>query len=401
VPLDVEQLRADTPGCADRVHLNNAGASLPTRAVTDAVVEHLRLEAAIGGYEAADARRHALAAVPARAGELIGAAPDEIATFDSATRAWNAVFWALAVSQRWRPGDRVLTARAEYASNYLSFLQAERFLGIEVGVIPSDDAGALDATALPDLLDERVRLVAVTHVPTHGGLVNPAAAVGRTCRAAGVPFLLDACQSVGHLPVDVDEIGCDALSATGRKYLRAPRGTGFLYVRRALAEAIEPAGADLVGARWTGPLAYVLAPGARRFEQFEGSYAARLGMGVALEHLLALGIREVSARIVALGEAQRARLASVPGVVVTDTGHERCGIVTCTVDGRSAVELRDALRAQQINTSVSAAPSALLDMGARRLTEVLRASVHAYNTEAELDRFAAALAAFAPRATSR
>jgi selenocysteine lyase/cysteine desulfurase len=395
MPLDVDQLRADTPACADLVHLNNAGASLPPQVVTDAVVDHLRLEAAIGGYEAADERRAALDAVPALVGRLIGAAPDEIAVFDSATRAWNAAFWALALSQRWQPGDRVLTARAEYASNYLALLQAKELLGIEVVVIPTDEAGALDAGAVPGLLDERVRLVAVTHVPTHGGLVNPAADVGRACRAAGVPFLLDACQSVGQLPVDVDEIGCDVLSATGRKYLRAPRGTGFLYVRRSLAEAIEPAGADLVGARWTGPQTYELAAGAQRFEQYEGSYAARLGMGVALEYLLALGIREVSARIVALGASLRDRLAAVPGVRVTDSGHERGGIVTCTVDGRSAVELRDALRAERINTSVSTPSSALLDMEARHLPDLLRASVHAYNTDAELDRFAERLAGLA------
>jgi selenocysteine lyase/cysteine desulfurase len=396
MPLDVDQLRADTPACADLVHLNNAGASLPPRVVTEAVVDHLRLEAAIGGYEAADERRAALDAVPARAAELIGAAPDEIALFDSATRAWNAAFWALALSQRWGPGDRVLTARAEYASNALSLLQAERLLGIEVVVIPTDDAGALDAGSLAGLLDERVRLVAVTHVPTHGGLVNPAAEVGRACRTAGVPFLLDACQSVGQLPVDVDAIGCDVLSATGRKYLRAPRGTGFLYVRRSLAEAIEPAGADLVGAMWTGPHTYELAPATRRFEQYEGSYAGRLGLGVALEYLLALGIRDVSARIVALGAGLRERLAAVAGVRVTDSGHERGGIVTCTVAGRSAFELRDALRSQRINTSVSSPASALLDMEARHLPDLLRASVHAYNTEEELDRFAEALAALVP-----
>ncbi len=395
MPLDVDRLRADTPAAARIVHLNNAGASLPPTVVTDALVEHVRLEAEIGGYEAAAAHADALDAVPARAAELIGAAPDEIAMFDSATRAWNAAFWALALSQRWRPGDRILTARAEYASNYLALLQAERLLGTETVVIPSDDAGALDPSALDGLLDERVRLVAVTHVPTHGGLVNPVAAAGRACRAAGVPLLLDACQSVGQLPVDVDAIGCDVLSTTGRKYLRAPRGTGFLYVRRSLAEAIEPVGADLVGATWTGPRSYSLAPGARRFDQYEGSLAARLGLGAALGYLLDLGIADVSARIVALAAGLRERLAAIPGVRVTDSGHERGGIVTCTVAGRSAFELRDALRADRINTAVSSPPSALLDMEARHLPDLLRASVHAYNTDDELDRFADRLGALA------
>jgi selenocysteine lyase/cysteine desulfurase len=391
--LDVARLRADTPGCATRVHLDNAGSALPPTPVLEAVIEHLRLEADVGGYEAARRREAELAAVPVEAARLLGAGPDEVATFDSATRAWNAAFWSLALSQHWPPGDRVLTARAEYASNYLSFLQARRFLGIEVVVVPTDPSGALDADALAGLLDERVRLVAVTHVPTHGGLVNPAAAVGRVCRAAGVPFLLDACQSVGQLRVDVDEIGCDVLSVTGRKFLRGPRGTGLLYVRRSLAESIEPVGADLTGAEWTAPDRYELAPGARRFDQFESAVAARLGLGVALRYLLDLGIDAVAARIAELADGLRARLATVPAVEVTDTGRERCGIVTCAVDGHAPAALQDRLRGQGFQTSVSRVSSARLDMEARGLRELLRGSVHVYNTDDELDRFTAALAA--------
>ncbi len=373
------------------MHLNNAGASLPTRAVLDAMVGYLELEAITGGYETAELLAPRLDRYADAAAELIGASADEIAFSENATRAWNGLFWAMALGQRWQPGDRIVCSRAEYVSNYLGFLQARRLLGIEIVVARTDDAGALDVGGLRACIDERTRLVALTHVPTHGGLVNPVAEAGALCRSAGVPYLLDACQSLGQLPVDVEEIGCDALAATGRKFLRAPRGTGFLYVRRGLAEAIEPIGLDYHSADWTAPDRYELRAGARRFEQFETSQAAKLGLGVALDYLLELGIDAVAERIGLLAAGLRTRLGALARVELTDTGHVRSGIVTCRVDGADHGALKAILRSRGFNISVAAAPSALLDMGARGLDTLLRASVHYYNTDDELDRFAAAL----------
>ena len=310
MPLDVDRLRADTPACDHVIHLNNAGASLPPTVVTDAVVDHVRLEAELGGYEAAAVRAADLGRLPPPP-SCIGAAPDEIATFDSATRAWNAAFWALALSQRWRPGDRILTARAEYASNYLSLLQAERFLGTETVVIPTDEAGALDA-------DAAGRPPRRAGAP---GRCHPRAdprrpGEPRRGRRTGVPRGGRAVPA-RRLPVGRAPAGRrrrDRLRRPGdhRPQVPAgPRGTGFLYVRRSLAESIEPAGADLVGATWTAPHEYRLEPGARRFEQFEGSYGARLGLGAALAYLLELGIVDVSARMLRSWRrrARRARRA--------------------------------------------------------------------------------------------
>src|SRR5262245_4770880 len=223
--IDVAAVRRDTPGVQQRLHLNNAGASLMPQPVVDAVVEHLELEARIGGYEAADAKGEHIEAVYASAAQLVNCDPTEIALLENATRAWDAVFYSIP----FRPGDRILTGRAEYSSNYLAFLQMTRATGAEVMVIGDDEHGQIDTEELRATVDERAKLIALTHVPTSGGLVNPAARVGSVAREAGVPFLLDACQSVGQMPIDVRAIGCDFLSTTGRKFLRGPRGTGFLY----------------------------------------------------------------------------------------------------------------------------------------------------------------------------
>ncbi|AUX39983.1 aminotransferase class V [Sorangium cellulosum] len=387
--MDIAALRRDTPACASVVHFNNAGASLPPAVVVDTVVEHLRREAAVGGYEAEEEARARLEAVYGSVARLIHAEPDEIALVENATRGWDMAFYAL----RFRPGDRILTAQAEYGSNYIAFLQVARRTGAEIVPVPSDESGALSLSELDRLLDERVKLIAVTHVPTNGGLVNPAEAIGRRARAAGVPFLLDACQSIGQLPVDVEAIGCDMLSATGRKYLRGPRGTGFLYVRRALLDRLEPPFLDLRAATWTAPDQYTIRPDARRFENWESYIAGRLGLGAAVEYALTLGLPAIRDRVSALAERLRARLAEVPGVAVRDLGEQRCGIVSFTRAGEHAAAVKARLGAQAIHVSVSTAGGTRLDFEARGLPDLVRASVHYYNDEAEIDRFIGALAA--------
>jgi selenocysteine lyase/cysteine desulfurase len=382
--IDLLRVRADTPGASRLIHFNNAGAALPPALVLDAVLGHLRLEAEIGGYEAEDRAAATIERTYAAIAALINAAPDEIALIENATRAWDMAFYGLGLG----PGDRVLTGTNEYASNVLAFLH----VGAEVVVVPDDDAGQVDVDALERLADERVKLIALTHVPTNGGLVNPAEAVGRIARARGIPFLLDACQSAGQLALDVERLHCDMLSATGRKYLRGPRGTGFLYVRRAMLERLRPPMIDLHAAAWTAPDRYELRPDARRFENWESYVAGRIGLGVAVDYALALGLEAIEARVTGLAETLRSGLAAIGGVRVRDRGTRRCGIVSFTTPGDDPQGLQRALRARGVNTTVSSVASTRFDMERRGLARVNRASVHYYNTEEEIDRFCRLLA---------
>ncbi|HEX2191680.1 MAG TPA: aminotransferase class V-fold PLP-dependent enzyme [Acidimicrobiales bacterium] len=373
------------------LHLNHAGASLMPAPVLETVVSHLQREAEIGGYEAAAEADDRLQAVYRSAAGLLGAGPEEIALVENATRAWDMAFYSF----RFRPGDRILIGRAEYVSNVIAELHTARRRGVSVDVVDDDENGQIDLVALERHIDDRVRLIALTHVPTNGGLVNPAADVGRMARAAGIPFILDACQSAGQLPLDVAELGCDVLALTGRKYLRGPRGTGVLYVRGELIDDLEPPFVEVGSAIWTAPDRYELAPGARRFETWERSVAGVLGLGAAIDHALYWGIDAIEARVVALGDGLRDRLAAVEGVTVHDKGIRRCGIVTFTVDGVEPPEVQRGLAAEGINVSVSWQSQAQLDLPARGLGDLVRASVHYVNTGEELDRAAGAVAALA------
>lgn len=386
--LDIARLRAETPGCAHVLHLNAAGSALPSQRTLDATVGHLRREAEIGGYEAAAEAEAELEGFYPAAARLIGAAPDEIAFVENATRAWDLAFYSLA----FRPGDRILTCRSEYSSNYISYLQVARKTGAEIVVVPDDRHGQIDVAALEAMIDARTKLVSISHVPTQGGLVQPAEAVGKIAHDRGVMYLLDACQSVGQLPVNVDALHCDFLSVTGRKYLRGPRGTGFLYARRRSTAHIEPLLLDNHAAKWTGDDEYTVRADARRFENWERYFAGVIGLKVALDQANELGIDAIWARLRTLADGLRARLATVKGVTLTDLGQLKGAIVTFAVDGHDHAGLKAALRAQAINVTVSTRFSSRLDLVGRGLEDVMRASVHVYNTEEELDRFVAALA---------
>jgi len=389
--LDVAAERSATPGCEGVVHLNNAGAALPTAATLAATINHLELESERGGYEAAVLALGALDRLASSAARLLGARSGEVVITGSDTQAWSKAVWGFALGGGLRAGQRVLVDRIAYDSHYLAVLQACELVGATVAVVPSTDDGTIDLEALAQALDPQVALVSLTHVGSHRGLVNPAEEVGALCRSAGVPLFLDACQSVGQLAVDVVRIGCDVATATGRKWLRGPRGTGLLYVREEFAERLRPPGIDGSAAVWEDEGTYHLRPGCARLANFEVPIAAHLGLGVAIDHALAIGLDPIAARVDSLAEGLRHQLGALPGVDVHDGGQQRSGIVTFTVAGVAPAAVVHALSVAGINVSYTEAPTARLDLAAPHPTSVVRASPHYYNTETELDRLVGAV----------
>lgn len=380
--IDLDRIRADTPAASRIAYLHNAGAALMPTPVAAAMKQHIDLESEIGGYAAADREAERLDAVYGSVARLLNAAHDEIALVENATVAWQMAFYSLP----FRKDDRILTAEAEYAANYVAFLQVAKRTGAVIDVVPSDASGELDIEALERMIDDRVKLIAITWVPTNGGLVNPAAAIGRIARAYGIAYLLDACQAVGQIDVDVEAIGCDMLSATGRKFLRGPRGTGFLYVRRNMLQQLEPPMIDHFAAPWVSRDSYQLRDDARRFETWENNYAARLGLGAAVDYALEIGIAPIEQRCRMLAGRLRDGLAALPGITICDLGRAPGAIVSFTMKGHEADAIVASAAAAGITIGASDPSSTRIDAERRALPHVVRASPHYYNTEAEVDR---------------
>lgn len=384
---DVARFRSDTPGCAHVVHFNHSGSSLMPRPVVDAVIDHTNLEAEIGGYEAEDAVNARFLGVYESVARLLNAGPGEIALVENATRAWDMAFYAIPFA----PGDRILTSVSEYASNVISFLQIAK-CGVTVEVVPNDEHGQISLEALGSMLDSTVKLVSVTHMPTNGGLLQPAADVGKLARANGSFFLLDACQSAGQVPLDVEELQCDFLSATSRKFLRGPRGVGFLYVREDVIDLLEPPMLDLHAAEWTSSDGYRLRPDAKRFENWEKNYANHLGMGVAIDYAVDIGLEQIWGQIERNAALLREKLAGIPGVTVRDLGEVKGGIVTFEIEGHDPDAISETLRKRwKINTSGSGVSSTRFDMESRGIERMVRSSTHYFTTDDEIDLLASAV----------
>jgi cysteine desulfurase / selenocysteine lyase len=385
--IDVQAVRRETRGVRNVTHLNHAGSSLVSRPVAETVVGHLRREEEIGGYEAAEEAADRLEDVYSSVARLLGAQPNEIALAESGSRAWGAAVYSLPFAS----GTRLLIGRTEYSGNVIALRQLARRHGLQIVVLRDDPHGQVDVGHLQSELERgNVAMVALTHVPMANGLVNPATQVGRLCRAAGVLFVLDACQSVGQMPLDVESLGCDVLAGTGRKFLRGPRGTAFLYVRASVLERLEPVMLDGHSAAPSGGNGFEIRGDARRFESWEASVAGRLGLGRAVDYALALGLDAVQARVAWLAELLRNALSALPAVTVHDGGVTRCGIVTFSVQGSDAGTVRSKLADHRINVSVAPLPpsevSAVLTGQPDAAATVVRASVHYYNTEAEIQR---------------
>jgi cysteine desulfurase / selenocysteine lyase len=389
--IDVKQVRRDTPACSSLIHFNNAGAGLTPQPVFDAYVEHLALEARIGSYEAGEQLAQQGGGFYSAAALLVNCQPDDIAFFDSASRGWNSLCHSAVLGLGIGPGDEVLVSASEYINNYMALVQLAGRHGFTVRPVECRADGAISPAKLEDALSDRVKLITLTHMPANSGLINPAAQVGAIVRAHDVPFLLDVAQTAGQVPLDVEALGCDMLVATGRKFLRGPRGTAFAYISPTMLDSLEVPTITNQKAALTPNGDITITGAAARFEIWETNIAARHALGVAIDYALAQGVDAIFERDVWLASRLRDKLALLQGVVVTDQGQDKGAIVCMALDKQDPMEIVRSLRERNINTTVVQPAQTFLDSQKRSLPPLLRASVHYYNTEAELDVFCDAL----------
>ncbi len=386
---EIQQFRAGTRGTAQRIHFNNAGASMPPDVVVETVVNYLTEEAMSGGYET-EAKYHAqLENTYTLIARLINADKNEVALVENASTAWILAFNGI----DFKKGDAVITSEMEYVTNLIGFLNAKKTHGIEIKVIPNDEYGNFQPAVLEKAITPRTKLIAITHIPSTAGAVLPVVEIGKIARKHGILYLVDACQSVGQMLVDVKEIGCDMLAVTGRKYLRAPRGTGFLFVRKEVQDQLKLTFMDGHTVQWVSGKDFKVRDDARRFELYEKNRALTLGLGKAVEYALDIGLDRIWLRVLHLAALMRRQLGNIDGITVHDMGDRKCGIVTFSIEGIDSAMIKSKLAEKQINVSVGKAVSTLLYMNKNHLKSVVRASVHYYNTEEEIMTMCDALVA--------
>jgi cysteine desulfurase/selenocysteine lyase len=377
---EIQQLRTETKGTSERVHFNNAGASLPPDVVVETVVNYLKEEAVYGGYETEYKYRKELENTYTLIAKLINANKDEVAIVENASTAWGLAFNGIDFEK----GDVIITSEMEYVTNLMGFLNAKKSYGIEIKVIPNNEHGNFSLFALEDAISPKTKLIAITHIPSTSGNIIPIVEIGKIARKHGILYLVDACQSAGQVPINVREIACDILAVTGRKYLRAPRGTGFLYVRKEVQDKLKLILMDSHTAEWVSETDFKIRDDARRFEVYEKNRALTLGLGKAVEYAMDIGIDRIWQRVQSLADQMRLKLGSIDGIAVHDYGDQKCGIVTFSVNGVDSAVVKSELAAKQINVSVGKAISTLIYMNKNQLSSVLRASLHYYNTEQEI-----------------
>lgn len=385
---EVERLRAATPGCASVIHFNHAGASLPSQATLDAMIEQLQREASTGPMEAADQSVQARARNAAAT--LLNAEPKAIAFASSGSAAWGMAFNALGP---WQVGDRILVGRHEWGGNLACIARAVG-AGARLEVIPCDKTGAASVVALEQMIDSKVKLIALTWLPANGGLINPAKGIGAVAQQHGIPYFIDAGQALGQLPCDVQALNCDVLKGAGRKFLRGPRGTALMYIRPAFLERLVPGQLDVLSAPWDGE-GFPLRNDARRFETSEVSMALLAGLANALEELNRIGASRIRQRIDGLCRQLRERLRSIPGLQMHDLGHSdhQSGLIAFTLKGWDSFDLKQQLLLRGINIGANGVAYTPLDMQARGLESIARIAVSYLNTEEEMDELLSTLQA--------
>ncbi len=385
---NIEALRADTPGCKHKIHFNNAGASLMPMPVIQAVTDYHALEAITGGYETSDLKAREINGFYESMSRLLNTSPSNIAFTSSATSSFARALSCIPFVT----GDSVLIAQEDYISNQLAFLSLQKRFGIHLLRADSLAEGGVDLDSMKKLMDKHhPKLVSLTHIPTNSGLVQPVEAVGAMCKERNIQYLVDACQSVGQLPIDVKKIQCDFLSGTFRKFLRGPRGTGFLYVSDSvLKQNMEPLFLDMRGGDWISKDAYQLRPDARRFEDWEIPYGLLVGCKASANYALSVGLEEIRKRNEFLCDRVRKELARL-NLSTLDYGKVISSIITVNIPNKAPADVLRLLRERNVNTSIAHRSSAVIDFDAKGVTWALRISPHYYNSEKDVEFLSEAL----------
>ena len=381
--LDINKIRLETPGCQSRIHFNNAGGSLIPRDVSIAVQSYLAREQEIGSYEAAEEAKVLINSFYTKFSELLNCSESEIAFIENSTRAWEMAVHSIS----WEPGDQIITGENEYGSNYLGLLHLAKQRSLKILTIPNNESGTISLGQLEESVTDKTRLIAITHVASQRGDVQPASKVGEIANKHNILYLLDACQSVGQINLDTRSLRCDFLCGSGRKYLRGPRGTGFLYTKSTALKNLEPVFLDLHSANWKNVGSYEFVRDAKMFECWERNMAAMIGLAAAVEYLLKLDVKMVEQRVKQLSLNLREKLSELADIKILEKSNNCSGIVTFTKTSISATDLKDELQKKGINISVIKHRNARLDLGKECTGDINRASLHYYNSEQEISEF--------------
>ncbi|NML57172.1 aminotransferase class V-fold PLP-dependent enzyme [Chryseobacterium cheonjiense] len=382
--MNIDRIRQETRGLSDgKIFLNNAGSSLMPSIVVDSMKEYLELEEQIGGYETANRKADILEKFYDEAAKLINAKPSNIAFATSATEAYAKALSSI----MFKEGDVIITTADDYISNQITFISLQKKLKLKVLRTKNLPDNELDLEDLEKLIKEyNPKLIAVTHIPTNSGLIQNVEDVGRLCKQYDILYLVDACQSVGQLAVDVEKIGCDFLSATGRKFMRGPRGTGFLYASdKILEQNYAPLLLDMRGADWTEFNDYELFKTAKRFESWEISYASLMGFTHALQYANIIGLPAIEHYNKGLSERLRENLKN-NGFDVWDWGKNLSSIITFSGPDGDLERIQNILKENNIFFSVTHKNSALIDFTRKNINGIVRLSPHYFNTVEEINR---------------
>jgi selenocysteine lyase/cysteine desulfurase len=388
---EIEKFRNETIGCNNVNHLNNAGAGLMPNVVTQSILDYIKLESEIGGYEAAALQANEIQQFYVQAGKLINCDASNIAFTASATDSYTRALSSILFCE----GDIILTDNDDFISNQIQFLSLQKRFGIRIVRIKNAAIGGVDLQDLEEkLFTLQPRLLAITHIPTNSGLVQPVKSIGEIySRYEKIQnnktwYIIDACQSAGQMKLDIEELKCDFLSITIRKFLRGPRGTGFLYISdKALRFGLEPLFIDMRGAEWIEKDEYKQQPDAKRFEDWEFAYALVLGSKAAIEYCINIGEDKIWQQIQLLSKYMRIRLSQIDRILVLDNGPEVGGLVTFTVEGSQPQYIVTELLERKINVVPSFRNFAVIDFDEKGVEWAIRASPHYYNTFEEIDLF--------------